>query len=38
MAITNAEHFQITHKGKTLEVTESKLSNQRIFQVKVPDL
>lgn len=37
MAITTAEHFQIIHHGKTLEVTESKLSTQRIFHVSFPD-
>lgn len=37
MAITTAEHFQITHEGKTLEVTEARLGTQRIFYVSFPD-
>ena len=37
MAITTAETFQVEHKGKTLEVTESKLGSQRIFHVRFPD-
>lgn len=36
MAITTAEHFQIQHRGKTLEVTESWLGTQRIFHVSFP--
>lgn len=37
MTITTTEHFQVEHKGKTLEVTESKLGSQRIFHVRFPD-
>ena len=37
MAITHAEHFQLLHNGKTLEVNESNLGSQRIFHVKFPD-
>jgi hypothetical protein len=37
MAIATTEHFQITHQGKTLEVTESRLGSQRIFHVSFPD-
>jgi hypothetical protein len=37
MAITTPEHFQIYYKGKTLEITESKLGSQRIFHVSFSD-